>query len=140
MSVAEITRALAAEGVSGMIVTTEDLKRYRGVKLASGVRVWSRDRLVEAQESLSHINGVTVLIRDQECAAELRRKRKRGLAPDPVERVMINERICEGCGDCGAKSNCLSVHPVQSNLAARRPPQDDHRSVVLQQGLLLSGR
>ena len=112
VGVPELARILLAQGVTEVLVTTEDLGRYKGVTLPTGVEVWDRRRLIEAQERLSATEGVTVLIHDQFCAAELRRARRRGLKSTPKTRVLINERACEGCGDCGDVSNCLSVQPV----------------------------
>ncbi|MEM9174065.1 MAG: indolepyruvate ferredoxin oxidoreductase family protein [Myxococcota bacterium] len=114
LEVPRVARGLLNEGVARVIVTTDDLSRYEAVVLPDGVEVWSRDRLIEAQEVLAEVAGTSVLIHDQGCAAEARRARKRGRAATPPHRVVINHRICEGCGDCGQVSNCLSVQPVET--------------------------
>jgi indolepyruvate ferredoxin oxidoreductase len=114
VGVPEMARILLAQGVTEVLITTEDLGRYKGVTLPTGVEVWDRRRIIEAQERLSAVEGVTVLIHDQFCAAELRRARRRGHRPTPATRVLINDRVCEGCGDCGDVSNCLSVQPVHT--------------------------
>ena len=110
---------LAANGVKRIIVTTDDLSRYNAVNLVGNTEVWHRDRLIEAQKLLAEIEGTTVLVHDQECAAELRRQRGRGKAYEPAAQMVINERVCEGCSDCGEKSNCMSVEPVQTEFGRR---------------------
>lgn len=114
LEVPRVARGLLNEGVARVIVTTDDLARYDGVSMPSDVAVWTRDRLLEAQEVLAKVPGTTVLIHDQACAAEARRARKRGKLEAPPDRVVINHRICEGCGDCGQVSNCLSVQPIET--------------------------
>ena len=120
MPIPELTRALHAEGAKKIIVCTHDLSLYpSSTRWAPGVDLWHRDRVIEAQEVLRDIPGVTILIYDQPCATELRRQRKRGLIDNPNKRVLINEAVCEGCGDCGEKSNCLSVFPVETEYGRK---------------------
>jgi indolepyruvate ferredoxin oxidoreductase len=119
MSIENVTRWLLAEGVKRIIMTTEDISRWEGADLPPEVDVVSRDRIIQAQATLAGIPGVSVLIHDQECAAEQRRKYKSGKLEEPPTRIFINERVCEGCGDCGEKSNCLSVQPVETEFGRK---------------------
>jgi len=114
-----LCRLLAAEGVSRIAVTTDHADRYQKGALPPEVEVRPRSDVVEVQETLARVRGVTVLIHDQECAAELRRSRRRGTSPDPVRRLVINERICEGCGDCSRASSCLSLEPVETPFGTK---------------------
>ncbi|SEG83923.1 indolepyruvate ferredoxin oxidoreductase [Thermomonospora echinospora] len=125
LDVPAMTRALEAEGVKKIVVCAEDPRRYgRRARWAGGVEVLGRDRLAEVQQRLRGVPGVTVVIYDQRCAAEARRLRRRGLLPEPPRRVVINEAVCEGCGDCGVKSNCLSVLPVETEFGGKRQIHD----------------
>ena len=135
LDVPHLCQAMAAEGVARIIVVSEDPSRYRrSAGLPPGTRAWPRDRLAEAERVLAGIPGVTMVVYDQACAAELRRLRKRGKAPERPQRVVINEAVCEGCGDCGVKSNCLSVHPVDTELG--RKTQIDQASCNTDYGCL----
>jgi indolepyruvate ferredoxin oxidoreductase len=121
----DLARMLVLDGVKRVVITTDDATRYRRVRLPAGVSVRSRDDMVAVQEELAAIDGVTVLVHDQPCATELRRARKRGRAPLPTERVVINERVCEGCGDCQVKSNCLSLQTIDTPLGTKTRIDDD---------------
>ena len=119
LGIEEVTKILLAQGVAKIIITTEDVFRYKDLSVPDDVAVWDRSRIIEAQEIMANISGVTVLIHDQHCAAELRRSRKRGLIEKPDFRIMINHRICEACGDCGEVSNCLSVQSKETPFGAK---------------------
>ncbi|WP_346401703.1 indolepyruvate ferredoxin oxidoreductase family protein [Rhodococcus pyridinivorans] len=119
LTVPQLTHKLSSEGVAKIIVCAEEPERHKGAVFADGVLLWNRDRLDEAQRLLRDTKGVTVLIYDQQCAAEARRKRKRGTLTPRRTRVVINEAVCEGCGDCGIKSNCLSVQPVDTEFGRK---------------------
>ncbi|MDE2440643.1 MAG: indolepyruvate ferredoxin oxidoreductase family protein [Betaproteobacteria bacterium] len=121
LSVARITRQLEAEGVEKMVIVTNDPAKYADiVDLAPNVPVRHRDELDLVQRELREYSGVSVLIYDQVCATEARRRRKRGKMPPTTRRVVINEAVCEGCGDCSVQSNCLSVVPVDTPFGTKR--------------------
>jgi indolepyruvate ferredoxin oxidoreductase len=125
LDVPALTRALEAEGVREIVVCAEDPRRYgRRARWARGARVLGRDALPREQQRLRGVPGVTVIIYDQRCAAQARRLRKRGELAQPPRRVVINEAVCEGCGDCGVRSNCLSVLPVATEFGEKRQVHD----------------
>jgi indolepyruvate ferredoxin oxidoreductase len=120
-TVPQITRQLAAEGVETIAVVTDEPTKYGALAdFAPGVSVHHRDELDQVQRELRGVKGVSVLVYDQTCAAEKRRRRKRNAFPDPAKRVVINELVCEGCGDCGVQSNCLSIVPVETPFGRKR--------------------
>jgi indolepyruvate ferredoxin oxidoreductase len=121
ITVPQIANEMAAEGARRVVVVTDEPWKYAaGTKWPDGVTIHHRDDLQEVQKELSQVPGCTVLIYDQTCAAEKRRRRKRGKFPDPDKRVVINELVCEGCGDCGVKSNCVSVQPLETEFGRKR--------------------
>src|SRR4051794_16422995 len=118
---AMISRQIAAEGVKPIVVVTDEPEKYpRGTGWAPGVTVRHRDELDQVQRELRKTPGVSALIYDQTCASEKRRRRKRNEYPDPAKRAVINEMVCEGCGDCSVKSNCLSVEPLETEYGRKR--------------------
>ena len=119
-SVVQIAQSMRAEGATKIVVVTDEPEKYDGVKLVEGVDVLHRDRLDAVQREFREIKGTTVIIYDQTCATEKRRRRKRGSMVDPAKRVVINELVCEGCGDCGVQSNCLSVEPLETEFGRKR--------------------
>ena len=119
-SVLQIQKSLVSEGVAKLVIVTDEPEKYRGAILEAGVTVHHRDELDRIQRELREIKGTTALIYDQTCATEKRRRRKRGKMVDPEKRVVINELVCEGCGDCSVQSNCLSVEPVETEFGRKR--------------------
>ena len=121
LNVPQIARQVAAEGASRVIVVTDEPWKYpKDTDWPRGLTVHHRDELDALQRKLTTVPGVSVLIYDQTCAAEKRRRRKRGTFPDPDKRVIINDLVCEGCGDCGVKSNCVSVQPLMTEWGRKR--------------------
>jgi indolepyruvate ferredoxin oxidoreductase len=120
VSVPEIVRQLHAEGVARIAVVADDPGRHALGAFPPGVAVHPREELDRVQRALREMPGVTALVYDQACAAEARRLRKQGAFPDPDRRVVINEAVCEGCGDCSVVSNCISVEPVETELGRKR--------------------
>ncbi len=121
LTVWDVSHQVYAEGVRRIALVTDDLDRYPlGVSFAHGTTIHHRDDLPTVQESLKSWKGTSVLIYDQTCALEKRKRRKRGAMIDPDKRIFINEAVCEGCGDCGKKSNCLSIIPLETEWGVKR--------------------
>ncbi|MBW8898011.1 MAG: indolepyruvate ferredoxin oxidoreductase family protein, partial [Massilia sp.] len=120
-SVPLIARQMAAEGVRRIALVTEDLSRYEDRSaLPAEVTLYDRSKMDDVQRELREIPGVTVLIYDQTCAAEKRRRRKKNEYPDVARRMVINEAVCEGCGDCGIQSNCVAILPKETEFGRKR--------------------
>jgi indolepyruvate ferredoxin oxidoreductase len=121
LTVPIIARQVAAEGAKKIVVVTDEPWKYpKNTEWPKGLTIHHRDDLMAVQTSLADVLGLSVLIYDQTCAAEKRRRRKRGQFPDPDKRVVINELVCEGCGDCGVQSNCVSVQPLETEWGRKR--------------------
>ncbi len=116
----EIARQLAGEGIERIVVLSDDIGKYSPGSFPTGVTLHDRNEIDRIQKELREIPGVTALLYDQTCAAEARRLRKRGEFPDPDKRVVINEAVCEGCGDCSVQSNCISIEPVETEFGRKR--------------------
>jgi indolepyruvate ferredoxin oxidoreductase len=121
LTVDKIARQVAAEGANKIVVVTDEPEKYSPeITWPAGMAIKGRDDLDQVQRELAGSPGTTILIYDQTCAAEKRRRRKRGLLPDPDQRVIINELVCEGCGDCGIASNCVAVQPIETEFGRKR--------------------
>ena len=123
LSVVQIAQNMRAEGAAKICIVTDEPEKYGGAQakgLPDGIEIHHRDKLDAVQRAFREIPGTTVIIYDQTCATEKRRRRKRGKMVDPAKRVIINELVCEGCGDCGVQSNCLSVEPLETEFGRKR--------------------
>ncbi|MFL5124810.1 MAG: indolepyruvate ferredoxin oxidoreductase family protein, partial [Microvirga sp.] len=121
LSVPIIARQVAAEGAKKIVVVTDEPWKYpKNTEWPAGLTIHHRRELDAVQRELRDIKGLTVIVYDQTCAAEKRRRRKRGLYPDPAKRAFINELVCEGCGDCSQASNCVSVQPLETEFGRKR--------------------
>ncbi len=116
----EIAHQLAGEGIAHIVVLSDDIEKYLPGTFPAGVRIHDRGEIDRVQKELREISGVTAIVYDQTCAAEARRLRKQGKWKDPDKRVVINELVCEGCGDCSVQSNCISIEPIETELGRKR--------------------
>jgi indolepyruvate ferredoxin oxidoreductase len=120
LTVAKVATQMAAEGARAIAIVSDEPDKHLPAHFPHGTVFQHRDDVIGVQEQLAGIPGVTVMIYDQTCASEKRRRRKRGEFPDPDKRVVINERVCEGCGDCGVQSNCVAIQPVETAFGRKR--------------------
>ena len=120
LGVDQIAAQMLAEHAKKVVVLTEDLERYKGLTLPAGVRLLDRGELDNISREFAATPGCTIIIFDQTCAAEKRRRRKRGQMVDPDRRIFINSAVCEGCGDCSVQSNCVSVEPIETEFGRKR--------------------
>lgn len=121
MRVDQLTKQVHAEGVKAIAVVTDDPEQYaRDADFAPGTSIYHRRELDTVQRRMRETLGVTIIVYDQNCATELRRRRKRGKAPDPDIRTFINNRVCEGCGDCSVQSNCIAIEPIETQYGRKR--------------------
>jgi len=116
----QIAQSMRAEGAQRIAIVTDEPEKYDGADLVADVKVYHRTLLDQVQREMRDVKGCTVIIYDQTCATEKRRRRKRGTMVDPAVRVLINDLVCEGCGDCGVQSNCLSVEPLETEFGRKR--------------------
>ena len=116
----QIAQSMRAEGAKRIAIVTDEPEKYDGADLVADVNVYHRTLLDQVQREMREVKGCTVIIYDQTCATEKRRRRKRGTMVDPAVRVLINDLVCEGCGDCGVQSNCLSVEPLETEFGRKR--------------------
>lgn len=116
----QIVRELVVEGVSPVVLVSEDPARFRGADLPAGTRVLHRDELDAVQRELREVAGTSAIVYEQTCANEKRRRRKKGAYSDPDRRLWINPAVCEGCGDCSVQSNCLSITPIETDMGRKR--------------------
>ena len=116
----QICKQLLAENVKKVYLISDDIDKFNNLKIPSEIKIFHRKDYIDAQTLISKIKGVTAIVYDQTCAAEKRRRRKRGLYPNPNKRMFINHLVCEGCGDCGVQSNCVSITPFETELGTKR--------------------
>ncbi|MFT4874990.1 indolepyruvate ferredoxin oxidoreductase family protein [Congregibacter sp.] len=121
LSIPDLLRQLQGEGVRRIALVSDEPGQWRGhVPVIGGLSIHHRDEMDALQRDFREISGATVIVYQQTCAAEMRRRRKKGITEDPAKRLFINDAVCEGCGDCSVKSNCLSIVPKETELGRKR--------------------